>query len=74
MTQANSTSDKIYVFIEAYIAANSWPPSVREIAEGCYVSISTVSYHLRILKAQGRIRRDTKKARSIRPIIVSEEK
>lgn len=74
MANHGSTADKIYAFIEGYIHTHrELSPSVREIAEGCYLGISTVSYHLKVLQAQGRIQRDGNKARSIRLVELKKE-
>jgi SOS-response transcriptional repressor LexA len=56
----------IYEFLIQYIDTNRYPPSIREIAEGCFSSPMTVSSTLGILEAQGKITRTTGKARSIR--------
>jgi SOS-response transcriptional repressor LexA len=48
-----------------HIDTNGYPPSIREIAEGCFSSPMTVSSMLGILEAQGKITRSAGKARSI---------
>ena len=53
-------------FIRDYIAANSYPPSLREIAEGCDTSsISVVAYNLRILEKREYLTRTPAIPRSI---------
>ncbi len=55
----------IYEFLQMYIERYHYPPSIREIASGCYLSTTTVAYHLDQLEAQGRIRRRRGRARGI---------
>jgi SOS-response transcriptional repressor LexA len=55
----------VYEFLVQYIDANGYPPSIREIAKGCFSSPMTVSSTLGILEAQGKITRTAGKARSI---------
>lgn len=55
----------IYEFLQAYIDRYRYPPSIREIASGCYLSTTTVAYHLDKLEAQGKIRRRHGRARGI---------
>jgi DNA-binding MarR family transcriptional regulator len=44
---------------------NGAAPSMREIANGCYMAVSQVSTHLEILEAYGLIRRAPGRARAI---------
>ena len=67
MSQEKDMSERIYEFIEGYIKQKHKSPSLREIAKACgKISLSTVSYHLDALEAQGRIMRSWYKSRSIR--------
>jgi SOS-response transcriptional repressor LexA len=67
MSQKSDLAERIYGFIEAYIQEHQSSPSLREIAEACgKISLSTVSYHLDGLEAEGRIIRSWYKSRSIR--------
>lgn len=59
------TSSKIYDFIRKTIEAEGIAPSVREIADSCYLSKTTVIYHLILLESRGRITRIPGKARGI---------
>jgi LexA DNA binding domain len=59
-------AEEVYAFIEDYMEQNSLPPSVRDIAKGCYLNISTVSRYLGILEAQGRLQRIPGKARGLK--------
>lgn len=58
--------EEVYAFIEDYMEQNSLPPSIREIAQGCYLNVSTVSRYLGILEAQGRLQRIPGKARGLK--------
>jgi SOS-response transcriptional repressor LexA len=67
MSQKQDLAEAIYSYIEAYIKEYQYSPSMREIADSCgEISLSTVSYHLDGLEAQGRISRSWYKSRSIR--------
>lgn len=57
---------KVYEFIESYIEAKGFGPTVREIAQGLELSSpSTVHVHLKTLEQKGYIVRDNLKSRSI---------
>lgn len=69
MSQAQdlSLTEKIYQFIETYIAEKGISPSLREIALACGgLSLSTVTQHLDRLEGQGRVFRSWYKSRSLR--------
>ena len=58
--------DEMMTWIVRFIATHSYPPSVREIGEGCDISSTgVVEYHLKKLEKEGRIRRTPLIARSI---------
>lgn len=59
-------TEAVYRFIQAYHREHGYSPTLREIAEGCYLNVATVLRHLDRLEGQGRIARDPGKARSIR--------
>ncbi|MEO8391767.1 MAG: winged helix-turn-helix transcriptional regulator [Chloroflexota bacterium] len=61
----DQTSEALFGFIRTYIHENGYSPSLREIAEGCYLGRSTVLRYLDKLEAKGRIARTIGKARSI---------
>lgn len=61
----HSISQTIFSFICSYLDQHGFPPSLREIAHGCYLSLSTVSKYLGILEAQGRIKRQPGRARGL---------
>jgi SOS-response transcriptional repressor LexA len=59
--------DEVYDFIYNYIQTNDEvSPSIREIAEGCHLHVSTASRYVHLLALAGRIRIAPGKARSIR--------
>lgn len=59
------TSELVYTFVCRFIEANHLSPSIREIAEGCYINVATVIRYLDKLEAQERLYRTPGKARSI---------
>ncbi len=58
-------TDNVYTFLREYIQQHHLPPTLREIAEGCYIGTSTTLRCLDRLEAQGRISREPGKARGI---------
>jgi repressor LexA len=53
-------------FIRAFIEQHDYPPSIRQIQEGCRISsTSVVDYNLKALERQGFIRRDREVSRAI---------
>ncbi|MAU09161.1 MAG: hypothetical protein CL607_05015 [Anaerolineaceae bacterium] len=67
------TLDTIYTFIAEYITRKGVSPSQREIAEGCYIALSTVSRYLDLLEMQERIQREPGMARSIHLVEVDRQ-
>lgn len=59
------TSQNIYNFIATYIDEHGIPPSQREIAKVCYLSLTTVGKGLTVLEARGWIARRRGCARGI---------
>ncbi len=67
MPRDRTTADTVYEFIRHYIETHEQlSPSIREIADGCYLGLSTAAYYVRELQLQGRIKRERYVARSIR--------
>ncbi len=62
----HSVTDAVYGFIKAYIQEHAYPPTVREIAQGCFISTSAVTRHLDRLEQKGKIYREPARARGIR--------
>ena len=53
-------------FIRAFIQQHDYPPSIRQIQDGCQISsTSVVDYNLKALERQGFIRRDREVSRAI---------
>jgi SOS-response transcriptional repressor LexA len=42
----NATTEAVYDFIHDYVQRDGVAPSIREIADGCYLGRSTVQRHL----------------------------
>ena len=69
MTSAKTLSVKqqtILNFIRDFIGEHDYPPSIRDIQEGCGISsTSVVDYNLKALERLGHIRRDREVSRAI---------
>ena len=69
MTSSKSLSPKqqtIFAFIRDFIREHDYPPSIRDIQDGCHISsTSVVDYNLKALERQGMIRRDREVSRAI---------
>jgi len=66
MKELSQKQQNILSFIDNFLAEKGYPPSMREIAQGCHISsTSVVEYHLNILQKEGYIRRDSEVARGI---------
>lgn len=55
----------VYSFIADFVKSHGYSPTLREIADGCYLGRSTVVRYLDKLEAKGRIAREEGKPRSI---------
>src|SRR6187401_3214849 len=69
MTTGKSLSSKqqaIFRFIRDFIRDHDYPPSIRDIQDGCNISsTSVVDYNLKALERFGYIRRDREVSRAI---------
>src|SRR3989337_1232915 len=69
MTTGKSLSSKqqaIFRFIREFIRDHDYPPSIRDIQDGCNISsTSVVDYNLKALERLGHIRRDREVSRAI---------
>jgi DNA-binding MarR family transcriptional regulator len=65
MARTKEITELIYDFLQHYIDYSRKPPTIREIAAGCFVSVGTVMRHLDKLEASGLIEREPTHARSI---------
>ncbi len=61
-----TTTEQVFKFILRYFGAHGFPPSQREIADGCYITRGAVPRHLKKLEAQQLITRTPGIPRSIR--------
>jgi SOS-response transcriptional repressor LexA len=59
-------TEAVYTYLRDYIEQEGYPPSIRDIAQGCAMGRTTVIYHLHRLTQLGMIRRASGRARSIR--------
>lgn len=58
--------ERILAFLRRFFDDHHYPPSVRDIVEGCKLSSTSVAdYNLKILEREGYIRRDRERARTI---------
>ena len=66
MKELSSKQDQILEFLRTFIDDRDYPPSIRDIQEGCGISsTSVVDYNLRKLEEKGMIRRDREVSRGI---------
>lgn len=69
MTTSKALSPKqqaIFGFIRDFIRQHDYPPSIRDIQDGCGISsTSVVDYNLKALERQGLIKRDREVSRAI---------
>ncbi len=64
--ELSSKQRNILRFIRDFIGEHDYPPSIRQIQEGCGISsTSVVDYNLKKLESQGHIRRDREVSRAI---------
>ena len=66
MSALSTKRKQILDFIANFIKERGYAPSVRDVAEGCGISSSSVAqYHLNVLEREGYIHRDREISRSI---------
>lgn len=63
---SKTTTEHVYDFIVNYLNNHNFPPSQREIAEGCYITRGAVPRHLKKLEEAELITRMPGVPRSIR--------
>lgn len=61
----DSQRRKILQFVQEFVRREGYSPSYREIAEELGLAVSTVSYHVSVLKQEGLLRRETRQPRTI---------
>ena len=58
MSTRTNVRDRIHAYMIDYQATNGRPPTYRETSAACRISsTSVVAHHLRLLAAEGRVRR-----------------
>lgn len=66
MRDLSDKQRQIYDFIRSFVEEHDYPPSIRDIQDGCHVSsTSVVDYNLRKLEEKELIRRDREVSRGI---------
>ncbi len=66
MSKLSAKQQSILAFLKDFLEENSYPPTVRDIQNGCQISsTSVVDYNLRILQREGHIRRSPEVSRGI---------
>lgn len=66
MNNLSEKQSQILEFLQAFLDEKDYPPSIRDIQEGCTISsTSVVDYNLRKLEEKGMIRRDREVSRGI---------
>lgn len=69
MATSTVSDDEVWHFIKGWLSHCSYPPTVREIADGLKLkSTSSVHAHLRQLQRDGRIKFQAHQSRTIRLI------
>lgn len=62
----DSDTLRVYEYVRDYLRLNRLSPTLREIADHCYLAHSTASFKLSKLEAKGWIMRELNMPRSIR--------
>jgi len=66
VSKLSAKQQSILAFLKDFLEENSYPPTVRDIQNGCQISsTSVVDYNLRILQREGHIRRSPEVSRGI---------
>jgi len=68
MSQTQPTSEHVYVYICQYVEQHGFAPSLRDIAQGCQLSLSGVNHILHKLREADRIAYTPRIARSLRVV------
>jgi SOS-response transcriptional repressor LexA len=61
----NEIVEQVYAFIKAYIREHTHPPTLSEIADGCFMSRTHVTRYVERLEGMGRLFREPNRARGI---------
>jgi repressor LexA len=66
LKELSTKQSRILNFLRQFLEEKGYPPSIRDIVNGCKISsTSVVEYNLRILEREGYIRRDPEVSRGI---------
>lgn len=65
MDKLTKLEASILFFINDYISTHFYPPTVREVADGCYISVSVAHKYIMKLSRKGFIEITPNTARSI---------
>ncbi|MBI2854884.1 MAG: repressor LexA [Chloroflexi bacterium] len=66
MVELSQKRRQILNFIRGFAEEHGYPPTVRDIQNGCHISsTSVVDHHLRVLERDGLLRRDGKTSRGL---------
>src|SRR3990172_3357054 len=66
MVGSSSRRHEMIAYIRGFVEEHGYPPTVRDIQNGCNISsTSVVDHHLRTLEREGRLRRDFKVSRGM---------
>lgn len=63
--ELDARTQAIFAFIREHIARHGYPPTLREIGDGCFIAHTTVLRHLDWLEGKGWITRQLNIPRSI---------
>ena len=62
---SNATTEAVYSFVCEYFENYKCSPTIREIAQGCYLAHTSVPPHLKKLVKEGRLSKEPYKQRSL---------
>ena len=70
MKTLSPRQQSILYFLQDFVERKGYPPSIREIVQGCYISsTSVVDYNLKALESEGYLRRDPEVSRGIELLV-----
>jgi repressor LexA len=64
--EQGTSQEAVYTYVCGYLTQHGYPPSMRDIARACQMSVSTAWYNLDKLEAWGWLAREPHRARSLR--------
>ena len=73
MKELTVRQNEIFSFIKKHISINSYPPTIREIADHFSISIKGVQDHITALKKKGILKHSGKRSRAMEIVRSSEE-